>query len=474
MIFKLRELVALLVIGALVVIIATGVLVKEYYYAEAPRLRVLATIAYSLAEVPQKISAWVSSIGESPFELDDRFPTHSGFEGQTNRDEIYLLLNRYDGDIEKSVVDLVDLRSFKVVHRWEPALETEASGQGAIEQIDREIRPYYSDVNAQEATHSSLTQRGSLVVGRNGHVSKFDACSNFLWEATIPEGILTNASLELDEHGNIWTAAAKKSTQFSNSETADAGAAPSRHIDNLVVHLSPSGEVIYSKSITDILIEHHLANFIFVFSEFTIPDPLHLVDIQPALTSGTHWQKGDLLISLKHLSMVLLYRPSTDSVLWHGVGHTSFQSDVNFVDGSSLVIFDNNTPTYLQPNAKDRKQKDLRFKQVEGHSKVLVYDFATDQYSHYLEDALRVHQVKTAVQGRNQVLPNGHLFVEETEFGRVLYFNADGNLRWSHVNRAEDGKVYAMGSSRILYQDHEISMVSDFLTQKNELLAECR
>ena len=231
--------------------------------------------------------------------------------------------------------------------------------------------------------------------------------------------------------------------------------------------------MIFSKSITDILVENQLSHLIFGFPLFPTPDPLHLVDVQPALSDGTHWQKDDLLISLKYLSMVLLYRPSTNGLLWYSIGRTNFQSSVAFAGDSNIVIFDNNTPAYLKANAKVLGQKDLRFKLVNGHSKVLIYDFASDQYTHHLDDALRSHEVKTVVRGYSQLLPNGDLFIEESEYGRLLYFNSDGSLLWSHVNRGEDTSVYAMGSSRILYRDEEISLVQDFLSQRDELLAQC-
>ena len=87
---------------------------------------------------------------------------------------------------------------------------------------------------------------------------------------------------------------------------------------------------------------------------------------------------------------------------------------------------------------------------------------------------MRKHNVQGSEQSRSDVLPNDDLFVEETPNSRILYFNADGSLRWSHVNRATDGNVYALGWSRILYLDHEIALVREFLNNKDERLEACR
>ena len=320
-------------VGALLLIIATGTLVKERFFAERePRLAVLSNAAFELAEVPEKLGAWVSSIGKSPFELNDRFPEQSGFHGQTNGDELYLLLSSYDGDFKKSVVDLIDLRSFQSVHRWAPEHQTGNGGYGVTKQSHRELSLFYADVMTKNAIHASLLPRGSLAVSRNdGYISMHDACSQPIWQASIPDGLVTNASLELDDSENIWVAAAEKQIPI---ELRDRGsgepAFPSSildgrlYFDNKIVQLSRSGEVIFSKSLTDILLENKLSHFLFGFSRSYSRDPMHLVDIQPATTDGTHWQKGDLLISLKHLSLVLLYRPSTDKVLWHSVGRHQF------------------------------------------------------------------------------------------------------------------------------------------------------
>jgi hypothetical protein len=76
------------------------------------------------------------------------------------------------------------------------------------------------------------------------------------------------------------------------------------------------------------------------------------------------------------------------------------------------------------------------------------------------------NEVKTITEGRSQILPNGDLYIEESNYGRTLYFNADGSQRWIHVNRADDGNVYRIGWSRILYIEEDIKTVNNFLTNK--------
>ena len=74
----------------------------------------------------------------------------------------------------------------------------------------------------------------------------------------------------------------------------------------------------------------------------------------------------------------------------------------------------------------------------------------------YLKESLVREDVRTIAQGVSQILDNGDLFVEEQGYGRTLFFDADGSLRWQYVNRANDGNVYYLSWSRILYKSDDI------------------
>jgi hypothetical protein len=80
--------------------------------------------------------------------------------------------------------------------------------------------------------------------------------------------------------------------------------------------------------------------------------------------------------------------------------------------------------------------------------------------------------VRTFSQGTSQILNNGDLFIEETNSARTLFFNADGSLRWQHINRANNGNVYNVGWSRILYDSEDIKRVNKFLDSKKECVNE--
>ena len=76
--------------------------------------------------------------------------------------------------------------------------------------------------------------------------------------------------------------------------------------------------------------------------------------------------------------------------------------------------------------------------------------------------------VRTKTEGRSQILQNGDLLVEESNYGRTLYFNSDGSLRWTHVNRAKNGKTYAVSWSRILYNSKDVQLVNNFMQSRSK------
>ena len=73
--------------------------------------------------------------------------------------------------------------------------------------------------------------------------------------------------------------------------------------------------------------------------------------------------------------------------------------------------------------------------------------------------------MKSTRGGRSEILNGEDLLIEETHGGRLLYFNEDGSLRWSYLNRANNDFVYNLGWSRILYKEKDIAQVKSFISQ---------
>ena len=187
-------------------------------------------------------------------------------------------------------------------------------------------------------------------------------------------------------------------------------------------------------------------------------DPILLNDIQPVNLDGEFWKKGDVFLSLRNLSMIMLYRPSSNQIIWKRTGPFLHQHDIDILDNHRISVFNNRSIHNAVSTGNI----------VDGSNEVIIYDFKTDKYLSYLRDSLIENNVRSITEGRSEILPNGDLLIEESNYGRTLYFNSDGSLRWTHVNRGENGKVYRIGWSRILYTQEDVQTVKRVLGNKGQ------
>jgi hypothetical protein len=403
--------------------------------------------ALTLAEIPVnlKIILW----GNDDLTLEDRFPSLNGFNGTPNSEESYLLLSRYDGDLREGVVELVDLTNFEILHTWNPDLD---GFNDLVEQVD-EFKYLNRDINNRRGRliHPKLTSDGDLLFQTGTPLRKIDACSNLVFQNTHD---IFHHSIETDIDGNIWVPSRIYPQSLPIEKVGRDTPEENGFLDDGIVQFSPDGEILFEKSVSQIFIDNGLEYLLFAHGNDFEEDPIHLNDIQPVNSDGEFWKKGDVFLSLRLQSMVLLYRPSTNEIIWKGAGLFFGQHDVDILDAHKISIFNN--------NSKDFVKGDI----VDGHNEVIIYDFKTDEYSSYLKDSLVNNDVRTISEGGSEILTNGDLFIEESNYARTLYFNADGSLRWTHVNRAGDSNVYRVGWSRILYTQEDIQTVNNFLTNK--------
>ena len=429
--------------------IGFGVLVRQELVGSIKAGWVSKT-ALTLAEIPVNIK---SILRGGDLVVEDRFPNLGGFKGTPNSEETYLLLSKYDGDLKEGVVELVDLRTFEILHSWNPDID---AFNDLVEKVD-EFKYLQRDANNSRHLlyHPVLTNKGDLIFNaQNVPLRKIDACSNLVFQNTH-DGF--HHSIETDIDGNIWTSTHMYPQNLPIEKVGRKIPKENGFNDDAIVKLSPDGEILYEKSISRIFIENSMESRLsMVGTSHTFQiDPIHINDVQPINVDGKYWKKGDVFISLGHQSMIILWRPSSEEIVWKYESNIFHQHDVNIVSEHQISIFNNNRK-YYYPN------KDI----VDGNNQILIFNFDTDSISSYLSKSLVREDVRTISQGRSNILENNDLFIEETDYAKILYFNADGSLRWTHVNRADNGNVYRIGWSRILYTEEDIQTVNNFLINK--------
>ena len=418
------------------------------------RFGIFSKTSLFLVEVPVNIKKLVFNKieGDIDLHIEDRFPLLKGFNGTPNLNESYLLLSKYDGDLREGIVELVDLKNFKVLHTWNPDID---KINKSVDGID-EFKYLSRDANNSRMVlrHPLLLKDGGLVFKNHSPLIKIDDCSNLIFQNSQDQ---FHHSIETDIESNIWvpshiypqTLPIKKVGRDIKEERG--------YSDDGIVKLSHDGDILFEKSVSQIFIDNGLEYLLFSMGEGGFDrDPIHLNDIKPVDFDGDFWKKGDLFLSLRHQSMVFLYRPSSNKIIWKSTGPFFHQHDVDILNDHTISIFNNNSKIFVNGDV------------VDGYNEVIIYDFKKKQYSSYLRDSLIKNHVRTITQGRSQILPNGDLFVEETDYARTLYFDSDGSLRWTHVNRAKNSKVYYVGWSRILYGKEDIKLVNKFLQKRKK------
>ena len=63
---------------------------------------------------------------------------------------------------------------------------------------------------------------------------------------------------------------------------------------------------------------------------------------------------------------------------------------------------------------------------------------------------MKENDVNAKTEGLADILKDGSMMVEDTDNGRIVFFNFDGEIEWEFVNKADNNKVYTVSWSRIV------------------------
>nr|MBZ4202368.1 arylsulfotransferase family protein [Methylovulum sp.] len=283
--------------------------------------------------------------------------------------------------------------------------------------------------------HPILLMNGDIVFNTGNSLVRQNRCpAKPIW--VLDE--IAHHSNELDEHGeSVWA-----------PSVSEEGFPENKWLKNFIRddalgHFSLAGKLLERRSFSSILIDNGLGALLLGTSGIADnADPIHMNQIKVAHSDSRYWQRGDLLISTRHLSTLFLYRPSTNKILWHQTGPWMNQHSVDFIDAQRISVFSNNVVSGA-PN------KEHSFLKKNDINRVYVFDFETNQVSQPYEKLLAEAKPMTLTEGRAQLLPDGGLFIEETNYGRQLRFTKD-KLLWSRVNDYDDKRIGAVSWSRYL------------------------
>lgn len=422
---------------AITVVILFGAAVLHYKNGGS-RLGRLGPVVESIAAFPSVVktvlySDDITGGNEDLLASEQRFNGITGFKfnykAGARPDLGYVLVNRYDGDQELSISELWDLNLQEKVHTWS------FGGADAV-WAKSKLKSKTSNFRVNSATkrfrnsHSFLDKNGNLITHAGGApIIRADFCSSLM---ILNDEAIYHHSIEQDSNGNYWI------PKYIDPKKVDIGGVD--FLDDGIAQISLTGKVLFEKSVIQILDQNELGYFIYG-KGYANKDPIHLNDIQPVLADGRFWKKGDVFLSLRHQSMILLYRPSTNKVIWYKQGPWMHQHDVDIINDHEISVFNN--------NAALAKVSDWV---VRGSNNILIYDFENNTIRSPFQVGFFRNELRTKTEGRSDIVGD-EVFVEETNYGRLIQFSPEGKVSWQFVNRTKDGKVYILNWSRLIPRD---------------------
>ncbi|MBD1157702.1 hypothetical protein IDG98_00585 [Pelagibacterales bacterium SAG-MED17] len=358
---------------------------------------IIIKLSDSMSKIPSNLKTYIFG-GDLAIQKKDRLNISLKKKGlkifiNENLEE-YILVSKYFLDENSFKLQLIDVLNNSIIYTWPQKRFTstlsESSGPGRY-----------------TFEHSMLLDGGDILTTTGGEpIMKIDICGNKIWENDMN----THHSIEIDKDKNIWAPIYLNEKKKLHGQTL-------QYHDGIGKIDINTGTTLFQKSLYDILIENNL--FDLMGNSYMGEDPLHLNDIEPVLEDGNFWKEDDLFLSLRNISLVLLYRPSTNKIIWYKFGPWRHQHDVDIIDKNKIAIFNNNTQ--------------LGIKSVNRNSEILVYDFDNSRVGNIFDKLFVKHKIKTYYEGLFEKIDDKSIYVEEQENGRIIKGNMDGNIIWEYI-----------------------------------------
>lgn len=424
--------VALLCVFFLIVLIFYGAVVRYDYYGGKgfPLIRKTATF---LAEIPARFR-------ELQFLQNESIITQN-VEELNDYSKGFLLVSAYDPHYSTSTVYLYDLKNDEKIHLWVPP----------VDEINKIIKNNYPITKkiAYRSQHPLLLKDGSIVFSSGeGPLVRIDACSKIVWLVDRH----FHHSIEKKSDGNIVATIVVDSDEnyFTKLFGEDVRKLKFRDDGFAEVDFN-NGGILNETSVTKILIDNDYGGL--VRETLThLADIIHLNDAEPIHITDDYVKEGDIMLSVRNMSLVALYRPETEKIIWLQQGPWSFQHDIDYQGDGIFTIFGNDT---------------YHNGAITGYNTIYQYDMKTNEVSEYL--SLKIPDIYTGTEGLHTILPDNNVFIEETNSGVLHIINQNGNNKLRFVSKIP-GKENKHGYphwSRFIEEGEEIQEIIELLKQKS-------
>jgi len=340
-------------------------------------------------------------------------PTPKDFNPINNLEEDLLVLTSYTNGRKSRAVALRNLKNDSILKEW--------TFKNARKENHRIVNPI-------------LHPDGSLIYNyyyQPSGLKKIDSTGNIVW---TQKNLLFHHGMNLNKDGDIW--ASTKIPGWKATGMYILGGKKIFYIDYTIAKIDhKTGEILFHKSISEILTENNLGNYL--LKSAVVKDPVHLNDVQPALKTTKYFKEDDVFISLRNMSIVLHYRPSTNELIQLIEGPFINQHDVDFLNDSTLVFFNNNTPVDIPlKGATPHKKKERVTFSGKFYSNIIKYNLKDQTFSAIGDSLFIENDIYTKNEGLMEFIDASTYFVEEQNQG-LLWVIDDDKVIYKNVFKSQ-------------------------------------
>ena len=412
-------------------------------FSEGVRKSVLA-----LAEFPTQAKSLVGLLNNffPPKGVSNIYSNYLELASGSNRISGYFLISCISSN-GANVVSLIDLsdRASKIIN-LPPS--NDRVGQYSDYLIGSEPRRQSSFSSRHRVWHPYLSKEGILTytIPCNDLISVDLKTGQEKWRV---RGAFHH-SLEPDGNGNLWVCGAVQSEAVKNP-VVNIKHFNKNFEDQAIVKVSSSGKILQTISLADIIVKSGLEYLLYGLSNLgSNPDPIHLNQITPIQQESEAFKKGQLLVSLRNLSTVLLIDPVSQKIVWHRSGNWMGQHCVVPSGETRFSLLDNHSATFggywLSPDWKTR---------------IIEYDVVAGKSTQVKLSDDPIFNLQIPIEGRALPIAADTWLIEDSMRGTVIIICEKKIIfKWSNVY--PDGTVGILSWCRYI----PTNQVPDFIMQR--------
>jgi hypothetical protein len=381
----------------------------------------------ALAEFPTKAKSLVGLLNNylPPKGVSDIYSNYSEFSPGSNGISGFVLVSCVSSN-GLSTVSLINLenRSRRII---ELPVNNDRLSQYSDVLIGSESRRQSSFSSRHRVWHPHLSKDGTLtyLIPWNDLISVDLKTGQEKWRV---RGAFHH-SIETDANGNLWVCGAVEPESILKGKFAALHSNKVFH-DQALVKVSPSGKILELISVADLILNSGLEYILYGSSNPNVNfDPIHLNQITPILSDFGVFKKGQVLISLRNLSTILLVDPELQTVVWHGSGNWMNQHCVIPIGPSTFSVLDNHSfasGEYWLNSA--------------WRTRILTHNIETSKSSEIRFNGEYSRDFRIPIEGRALPVSSNHWMIEDCLNGTIMIFgNQKLVFKWS--NLYHDGTV---------------------------------